>query len=192
MNSVSFEHEANYLEYKGRFSGLLGWILSTDHKRIGLLYLYSMAVMFIIGAALGLAMRFELLAPGKTVMDAQAYNATFTVHGVIMIFMVVIPGLPAVFGNFFLPIMIGARDVAFPRLNLLSWWFYVAGVFLVLSALVFGKVLPIQAGHFMLHTVSNGNKSASGNFWGICSWIFLDTYRIKFFGYHTSYEVSRV
>ncbi len=142
MNSTSIEQEANYLEYKGRYRGLLGWIFSTDHKRIGLLYLYSMAVMFLVGASLGLAMRFELLAPGKTVMGPQAYNATFTLHGVIMIFMVVIPGLPAVFGNFFLPLMIGARDVAFPRLNLLSWWFYVTGVFLVLSALFFGPGTP--------------------------------------------------
>ncbi|HZH72569.1 MAG TPA: cbb3-type cytochrome c oxidase subunit I, partial [Mariniphaga sp.] len=142
MSFISIEQEANYLEHKGKFSGLLGWIFSTDHKRIGLLYLYSMAAMFLVGASLGLAMRFELLAPGKTVMDAQAYNATFTLHGVIMIFMVVIPGLPAVFGNFFLPIMIGAKDVAFPRLNLLSWWFYVLGVLLVISALLFGPGTP--------------------------------------------------
>lgn len=71
MSSISIVPEANYLEHKGKYSGLLGWIFSTDHKRIGLLYLYSMAIMFIIGAGLGLAMRFELLAPGKTVMDAQ-------------------------------------------------------------------------------------------------------------------------
>ncbi len=142
MNSTRIENEANYLKYKGRYRGLLGWIFSTDHKRIGLLYLYSMAVMFLIGAGLGLAMRFELLAPGKTVMDAQAYNATFTLHGVIMIFMVVIPGLPAVFGNFFLPLMIGARDVAFPRLNLLSWWFFIIGIFMVISALLFGPGTP--------------------------------------------------
>ncbi|MGM0621545.1 MAG: cbb3-type cytochrome c oxidase subunit I, partial [Bacteroidota bacterium] len=142
MQSTSAANQANYLEYRGRFKGLLGWIFSTDHKRIGLLYLYSMAVMFSVGALLGLAMKLELLAPGKTIMDAQDYNATFTVHGVIMIFMVVIPGLPAVFGNFLLPIMIGAKDVAFPKLNLLSWWFYVAGVFLVLAALLFGPGTP--------------------------------------------------
>ena len=82
------ENEANYLKYRGKYKGLLGWILSTDHKRIGLLYLYSIATMFTVGALLGLAMKFELLAPGKTVMDAQTYNATFTVHGVIMIFMI--------------------------------------------------------------------------------------------------------
>lgn len=135
-------NESNYLKYQGKYKGLLGWILSTDHKRIGLLYLYSMMIMFSIGALLGLAMKFELLAPGRTIMGPQAYNAAFTVHGVIMIFMIVIPGLPAVFGNFLLPIMIGARDVAFPKLNLLSWWLYVAGVFLVTAALIFGPGTP--------------------------------------------------
>ena len=120
----------------------MGWVTSTDHKRIGLLYLYSIATMFFVGMLLGLAMKLELVAPGKTLMEARDYNATFTVHGVIMIFMVVIPGLPAVFGNFLLPLMIGARDVAFPRINLLSWYFYVAGVVLILIALLFGPGTP--------------------------------------------------
>ena len=141
MQSTSV-NEVNYLKYQGKYKGLLGWILSTDHKRIGLLYLYSMMTMFTVGVLLGLAMKFELLAPGKTIMGPQAYNATFTVHGVIMIFMIVVPGLPAVFGNFLLPLMIGAKDVAFPKLNLLSWWLYVAGVFLVLAALLFGPGTP--------------------------------------------------
>ena len=135
-------NEANYLTYKGKYKGLLGWIFSTDHKRVGLLYLYSMMTMFIVGVSLGLAMKFELLAPGKTIMEAQTYNATFTVHGVIMIFMIVIPGVPAVFGNIIMPIMIGAKDVAFPKLNLLSWYLYVTGVFLVLSALLLGSGTP--------------------------------------------------
>ena len=121
MHTTNAVNGANYLTYQGKYKGLLGWIFSTDHKRIGLLYLYSIASMFAVGVLLGLAMKFELLAPGKTIMDAQTYNATFTVHGVIMIFMVVVPGLPAVFGNLMLPIMIGAKDVAFPKLNLLSW-----------------------------------------------------------------------
>jgi len=142
MQTTNAKNEANYLTYQGKYKGLLGWIFSTDHKRVGLLYLYSMMTMFSVGVLLGLAMKFELLAPGRTIMDAQSYNATFTVHGVIMIFMIVIPGLPAVFGNIIMPIMIGARDVAFPKLNLLSWWFYVAGVFLVLGALLLGPGTP--------------------------------------------------
>jgi cytochrome c oxidase subunit I len=134
--------QVSFLEYQGKHKGILGWILSTDHKRIGLLYLYSILTMFAIGVLLGLAMKLELLAPGKTIMDAKAYNATFTVHGVIMIFMIVIPGIPAVFGNIIMPIMIGARDVAFPKLNLLSWWLYVTGALLVISSLLFGKGTP--------------------------------------------------
>lgn len=140
--SYQAPNDVNYLDYKGRFKGLLGWILSTDHKRIGLLYLYSIMTMFVVGAILGLLMRFELIAPGKTIMEAQDYNAIFTVHGVIMIFMIVIPGLPAVFGNFMLPIMIGAKDVAFPKLNLLSWYFYLTGAFLVITSVLFGDGSP--------------------------------------------------
>jgi len=130
--------EKNYLE-EGTTkspSGLKSWIFSTDHKRIALLYLSAITLFFIVGATLGLLMRLELIAPGKQIMDAQAYNQTFTLHGVIMIFLFIIPGIPAVFGNFFLPIMIGAKDVAFPRLNLLSWWIYIIGATLALLSIV--------------------------------------------------------
>ncbi|MDE5420850.1 cbb3-type cytochrome c oxidase subunit I [Ancylomarina sp. DW003] len=132
----------SFLEYKGRFKGLMGWIFSTDHKRIGLLYLYSMLVFFSVAAILGLLMKLELIAPGKTIMGAQTYNSFFTLHGITMIFLIVVPGLPAVFGNFFLPIMIGAKDVAFPKLNLVSWWIYIIGAFIALSAQFMGDGAP--------------------------------------------------
>ena len=122
-------HEPNYLEYKGKHTGILGWILSTDHKRIGILYLISLSIFFLVGVTFGFLMRLELIAPGRTIMDAQTYNSIFTLHGVIMIFLFVIPGIPAVFGNFFLPILIGAKDVAFPRINLMSWYLYIIGGF---------------------------------------------------------------
>ena len=109
---------------------MLAWLTSTDHKRIGILYLSCVALFFLVGAALGGMMKLELFNPGEQIMSAQTYNGLFTVHGIIMIFMVVIPGLSAVFGNFFLPIMIGAKDVAFPRLNLFSWYIYVFGAIL--------------------------------------------------------------
>jgi len=131
----------SFLQETGGRRGIFKWILSTDHKRIGLLYLYSMMAWFIVGMTLGLLMKLELIAPGKTLIGPQAYNATFTVHGVIMIFLIVIPGLPAVFGNFMLPIQIGARDVAFPRLNLFSWYIYVFGSILVIISL-FGNGAP--------------------------------------------------
>ncbi len=93
-------NEPSYLEYKGKHTGLLGWILSTDHKRIGVLYLISLSVFFLVGVTFGFLMRLELIAPGRTIMDPQTYNSIFTLHGVIMIFLFVIPGVPAVFGNF--------------------------------------------------------------------------------------------
>ncbi|OIP81182.1 MAG: cytochrome c oxidase subunit I [Porphyromonadaceae bacterium CG2_30_38_12] len=124
----------SYLDYEGQYKGIFGWIFSTDHKRLGLLYLYAIALFFFVGAILGLTMRVELATPGETIMKAQAYNGVFTVHGVIMIFMVVIPGLSAVFGNFFLPLMIGAKDVAFPKLNRLTWWILIAGSILAIAS----------------------------------------------------------
>ena len=126
----------SYLVNTGKHQGLKAWILSTDHKRIGILYLIALLSFFAVGVTFGFLIRLELLTPGRTIVDAQTYNEFFTLHGVIMIFLFVIPGLPAVFGNFFLPIMIGAKDVAFPRLNLLSWYLYVTGGLLVLLSIL--------------------------------------------------------
>ncbi|HEX7356763.1 MAG TPA: cytochrome c oxidase subunit I, partial [Ignavibacteriaceae bacterium] len=125
--------------------GLLGWILSTDHKRIGILYLVSILSFFMVGVTFGFLMRLELLTPGRTIVDAQTYNSFFTLHGVIMIFLFVIPGIPAIFGNFFLPILIGAKDVAFPRLNLLSWYLYIAGGLLAIIS-IFLPGGPVDTG----------------------------------------------
>lgn len=127
--------ELNYLQVK---KGIFSWIFSVDHKRIALLYLYSILTFFLVGVTLGVLMRLELLNPGKDIMEAKTYNQVFTMHGVIMIFLFIIPSIPAVFGNFFLPIMLGTDDVSFPRLNLLSWWVYVIGAIMVLSTLLFG------------------------------------------------------
>lgn len=132
----------NYLEMETQHKGIWAWLLATDHKRIALLYFYSMMVMFVLGALLGVIIRLELLAPGKTLIEAQTYNGLFTLHGIIMIFMFVIPGLPAVFGNFVMPIMIGAKDVAFPRVNLLSWYLYLLGAFTVLLSQFIGSGPP--------------------------------------------------
>jgi cytochrome c oxidase subunit 1 len=118
------------------------WIFSTDHKRIAILYLASLVGFFLVAMAIGLLMRVEQLTMGRTIMGPVAYNALFTLHGVIMIFLFVIPGLPAAFGNFMLPLMLGARDVAFPRLNLLSWWFYILGAAIVLTSLFTGGGPP--------------------------------------------------
>ncbi|NVO20989.1 MAG: cbb3-type cytochrome c oxidase subunit I [Bacteroidetes bacterium] len=132
----------SYLEYKGRFKGLAGWLLSTDHKRIALLYLYSQITFFLAGVVMGIFMKIELMAPGQQIMGPATYNALFTVHGLTMIFLFIIPGLAASFGNFFLPIMIGAKDVAFPKLNLFSWYLFMGGAIIVLIGIFTGDGPP--------------------------------------------------
>ncbi len=127
--------QVNYLEAK---KGIMSWLFSVDHKRIGLMYLYALITFFLVGVTLGLLMRYELLNPGKDLVEAKTYNQIFTLHGVIMIFLFIIPSIPAVFGNFFLPIMLGTDDVSFPKLNLLSWWVYIIGAIMALSTLVYG------------------------------------------------------
>jgi len=141
--------------------GLLGWIFSTDHKRIGLLYLWCIVTFFCVGVLLGLLIRLELFTPGETIMGAQAYNATFTLHGVIMIFLFIIPGIPAAFGNLVMPIQIGARDVAFPRLNLLSWWLYVGGASLALLSLFTGGGPPDTGWTFYVPFASQTSTNVS-------------------------------
>lgn len=121
----------SYLVDSGKRRGIKAWLTTYDHKRIALLYLWSIMVFFIIGAILGETMRTELFRPGQQFYGPQAYNAIFTLHGLIMIFLIVIPGLTVVFGNFVMPIMIGANDVAFPRLNLFSWYLYILGAAVV-------------------------------------------------------------
>ncbi len=145
MSNHAISTYVDFYEHKGKHSGILSWLLTTDHKRIGIMYLISLVSFFIVGAILGILMRLEMLTPGETIMGPQTYNSIFTLHGIIMIFLFVIPGIPPVFGNFFLPIQIGAKDVAFPRLNLLSWYLYIiGGIFAILS--LFLKGGPIDTG----------------------------------------------
>jgi cytochrome c oxidase subunit 1 len=134
--------ETNFYNTPGKHKGILAWVLSTDHKRIGLLYLSCMTVFFLTGMTLGLLMRLELIAPGRTIVAASTYNALFTLHGVIMIFLFIIPGIPAALGNFMLPLQLGAQDVAFPRINLLSWWFYITGAAVIIVSLFTGGGAP--------------------------------------------------
>ena len=126
--------------YLNEQRGIKSWLLTTDHKRIGLLYLFSITAFFFLGGFFALLIRLQLLSPEGALMSSDVYNRMFTMHGVIMVFFFLIPSIPATLGNFLIPIMIGAKDLAFPRINLLSWYIYVlAGVF-VLASLVFGGV----------------------------------------------------
>ena len=127
----------NYLNEK---TGLWSWLSTLDHKRIGLLYLFSVLTFFFIGGVFALLLRLELFTVGETIMGPEAYNQIMTLHGVMMVFMVIIPGIPAIFGNFFLPLQIGAKDVAFPRLNLLSWYLLMTGALVAIVSVVTGGV----------------------------------------------------
>jgi cytochrome c oxidase subunit I len=142
MSNFETGTHISYLQYQGKYKGILSWLLTTDHKKIGLMYLYCIIVFFFVAAILGVLMRIELIAPGQTIMGPQTYNGMFTIHGIIMIFVIVIPALPAVFGNFMLPIMIGAKDVAFPKLNLFSFYLYVVGAIFGVASQFIGGGAP--------------------------------------------------
>lgn len=125
----------NYLTHS---RGFLSWILTLDHKRIGVMYMGAVLVSFFVGGVFALLLRTELLTPGRTIVSADTYNQFFTLHGAIMVFLVIIPSIPAALGNFVLPIMLGAKDVAFPRLNLFSFWLWLAGAGFTLYSLAAG------------------------------------------------------
>ncbi|HEX8998618.1 MAG TPA: cbb3-type cytochrome c oxidase subunit I [Blastocatellia bacterium] len=116
------------------------WLLTLDHKRIGLLYLFSISIFFAIGGIYASLIRLELITPGGDLMTAETYNRVFTMHGVMMIFFFLIPSIPATLGNFLLPLMLGAKDVAFPKLNLLSWYVFMVGAILMLITMMTGGV----------------------------------------------------
>jgi cytochrome c oxidase subunit 1 len=122
--------------YLNARKGIASWLFTLDHKRIGVLYLIGILISFALGGFAAMLIRLELFAPGETIMGAKTYNQMFTLHGAVMIFLFIIPSIPAALGNFVLPLMIGAKDVAFPRLNLASWWIYVAGSLFAIYSLV--------------------------------------------------------
>jgi len=129
------ETPLNYLNCE---RGILSWVFTLDHKRIGVMYLISIMAALGLGGALAMLIRTELAAPGQTIVDEDTYNQLFTLHGAVMIFLFIIPGIPAALGNFVLPIMLGAKDVAFPRLNLFSYHLWVVGALFFLTALITG------------------------------------------------------
>ncbi|MBD3333419.1 cytochrome c oxidase subunit I [candidate division GN15 bacterium] len=127
--------DTNYLKDP---PGIKNWLFTLDHKRIGVLYLYGIMASFLLGGIFAMLLRLELLSPDQVIVDADTYNQFFTLHGAVMIFLFIIPSIPAALGNFVLPLMIGAKDVAFPRLNLASWYIYVAGAIICLYSIVAG------------------------------------------------------
>src|SRR3954466_14069976 len=120
--------------------GLKSWLLTTDHKRIGILYMLSITAMFFIGGAAATLIRLELLTPAGDLMSSDTYNKMFTIHGVIMVFFFLVPSIPATLGNFLVPMMIGAKDLAFPRVNLGSWYLYIAASIIMLYVITTGGI----------------------------------------------------
>src|ERR1700736_4191185 len=120
--------------------GIRSWLLTTDHKRIALLYLLSITFFFFIGGFFALLIRLELLTPAGDLVQSDTYNKLFTMHGQVMVFFFLVPAVPAVFCNFLIPLMIGAKDLAFPRINLLSWYLFIIGGLLMVFTILSGSV----------------------------------------------------
>lgn len=162
---AALEPPRNYLNAE---LGIRSWLFTRDHKRIGVMFLLLVTIGFFVGGVFALLLRIELLSPHKDIVDAMDYNRLFTLHGVAMIFLFLIPAIPSAFGNFVLPLMIGARDLAFPRLNLASLYLYVVGAALALWGMINGgtdtgwtfyppystttptQVVPVVLGGFIL------------------------------------------
>src|SRR5437660_9573794 len=127
-------------QYLNQEFGIKSWLLTTDHKRIGSLYLLTITLFFFVGGFFAVMIRLNLLTPDGALVSADTYNKLFTMHGIMMVFFFLIPSVPAVIGNFVLPLMLGAKDVAFPKLNLLSWYLLIIGGSLALWSLISGGV----------------------------------------------------
>jgi cytochrome c oxidase subunit I len=137
METIVWAEPTTYINHK---HSVASWLLTYDHKRIGILYLMVVTAAFFLGGLFATLIRLELATPAGDLMSADVYNRLFTMHGVTMVFFVLIPAVPAVLGNFVMPLMIGAKDVAFPRLNLLSWYIFTIGFLFTIVSMVLGGV----------------------------------------------------
>ncbi len=137
MNSAAIVSEENYLSSGWNW---WSWLTTLDHKRIGILYTITITLLFGIGGAAAAMIRLDLLTPHSQLVSVETYNKLFTLHGVIMVWFFLIPSIPATLGNFLVPMMVGARDLAFPRLNLASWYLFVVGALFTIYALLAGGV----------------------------------------------------
>jgi cytochrome c oxidase subunit 1 len=148
-------------DYLNHTRGFASWAFTLDHKRIGVMYLVATLSSFLLGGLAALAVRTELISRGPTIMDADTYNKMFTLHGAVMVFLFIIPSIPAALGNFVLPLMLGAKDVAFPRLNLMSFWLWVAGALFCIGAVVTGGVDTGWTFYTPYSTTTNTNVIAT-------------------------------
>ena len=165
--------------------GIRSWLFTTDHKRIALLYLVSITSFFFVGGFFALLIRLELLTPAGDLLLADTYNKLFTMHGQVMVFFFLVPSIPAMLGNFLIPMMIGAKDLAFPRINLLSWYIYIAAALLYLFCIITGGVdtgWTFYTPLFQLVQQYSRSGSRSGDLY---SRILLNPDRTEFCCHHT-------
>src|SRR5688500_15728602 len=137
MATATTTPEPNYFQAK---KGIKNWLYTLDHKRIGLMYLFGILGALLLGGFFALLVRLELFSAGEQISGPELYNRFFTLHGAVMVFLVIIPGIPAALGNLVLPIQLGAPDVAFPKLNLASFYLWCAGAICMLVSIVAGAI----------------------------------------------------
>jgi cytochrome c oxidase subunit 1 len=140
MATAAINQSVEKESYLNAGYGLKSWLLTKDHKRIAILYLISITAFFAIGGFFAMLIRLELLTPAGDMVEADTYNKLFSMHGIIMVFFFLVPSIPATLGNFLVPLMIGAKDLAFPRINLLSWYLYIIGGLTALVAMFMGGI----------------------------------------------------
>src|SRR5437762_9928044 len=141
--------------------GIRSWLLTKDHKRIAILYLLSVTFFFFLGGVFAAMIRLQLLTPEGTLFQADTYNKLFTMHGVNMVFFFLLPSIPATLGNFLVPLMVGAKDLALPKINLASWYIFIIGAAFAVVALIFGGVdtgwtfyTPLSSGYLKTHVIT--------------------------------------
>src|ERR1700687_2762619 len=174
----------NYLNNE---DGLLSWLFTGDHKRIAILYLISITIFFFIGGIFASLIRLELLTPQPDLMASDTYNKMFSMHGIVMVFLFLVPSVPATLGNFLIPLMIGTKDLAFPKINLLSWYLYWIGGLFTLAALVLGGVdtgwtftTPLSTHYLNTHVITAATA------------IFVAGFSSIFTGFHFIVTIHRM
>lgn len=155
------EHHPSYLTAK---KGVMSWLTTVDHKRIGVMYLVALMTMFFFGGMFALLVRTELLTPDRDLVAHQVYNQFFTLHGAIMVFLFLVPSIPASLGNIFLPLMLGAKDVAFPKMNLASLYFYAVGAIFFILTIILGGLETGWTFYTPYSTTTAGNGVIAATF----------------------------
>ena len=174
----------NYLTEK---QGVLSWLFTTDHKRIGILYTITITFLFFLGGFFALLMRLELVQPRNWLVSAETYNKLFTMHGIIMVWFFLIPSIPNTIGNFVLPMAIGAKDLAFPKLNLASWYVFMLGAAVTIYALFRGGVDSGWTFYTPFSTTLLDHLHCGGSYRNLHQRFCIHHHRLEFHGDYSQY-----